>query len=655
MHAKLSDEPPEHLSRLLQSCLPDASVGGFAQRGPEFPTVPHPCAVPTAAVSLIDELILNSISQGVQWIDCDGLIVYENPAAARLLGWEPQEMIGRHGHALMHHSRADGTAYPGHACPVYQALQDGQTRRVDNEVFWRKDGTFFFVEYTATPVQDAQGKVSGLVILFIDITERKRTEEALAREREFLGALLESLSDGIAACNEAGELRVFNHATRTFTDLPEDPLTPEQWAERFGLYHSDAQTRMQAQEVPLFRALQGETVRDVPMVILHEGEPERHLLASGQAIRDAQGRRLGAVVAMRDVTASREAEAARHESEQHLRLALEGSGLGSYLLDLKTAKFLVLSETCRAHLAVGPGAQVTRTEFLAKLHPDDRERVQQEFAGAVQQRRGYEAEYRVLWPDGSQHWISARGCLVYDKAGMPLRIVGVTQEITERKQQEQEAKADCDPVTGLWNHRAFHRRLKEETARAQREGTTLAVAMLDLDGFQLFNNNYGHSPGDEVLRQAAARIGQVCRPYDTIARFGGDEFALLLPNVGSVSAVEIEARLRRELAGLTCCPTGEETLPISLSVGVALFTETSLDHREVLRQAEERLLWARTGGAETQADQVRGHMAHIAGFTMLDALVTAVDNKDRYTRRHSEDVLNYSLMIAQQLGLESAV
>ncbi|MGI4790834.1 MAG: diguanylate cyclase domain-containing protein [Janthinobacterium lividum] len=368
-----------------------------------------------------------------------------------------------------------------------------------------------------------------------------------------------------------------------------------------------------------------------------------------------------------DITERRQAAIALHESEQHLRIALEGNGLESFLLDVATGEFLVLSDTCRAHFALPPGAEVSRTNFLALLHPDDRDRVQDIFLRAIESGNGYEAEYRILWPDRSLHWLSARGRLVGNGADAPTRMVGVTQDITERKQQEaqqeqalQEAReqADHDPLTNLLNHRAFQKKLEDETARAQREGTSLAVVMLDLDGFKFFNDVYGHLVGDDMLRQLAKRLQAISRSYDTVARFGGDEFALLLPGSGQTTPAEIEARLRTEMGTLRFRPEGEAmVIPITVSVGVAFVSALSLDCHEALRQADERLLRSKTGGeAETEADAVRASaQGHIAGFPMLDALVTAVDNKDRYTRKHSEDVMAYSLMIAQELKLDEVM
>ena len=212
-------------------------------------------------------------------------------------------------------------------------------------------------------------------------------------------------------------------------------------------------------------------------------------------------------------------------------------------------------------------------------------------------------------------------------------------------------------MTGVLNHRSFYRQLEEEAVRAAREGTAFAVAVLDIDNFKYFNDLYGHLVGDVVLRKVAARLRSMSRIPDAVARFGGDEFALILSGIGAETHGEIAARLRAQTNDLTFLPEGRNcTIPITLSVGVALFQGDVSRRLEVVELADERLLYAKTGGVEDgEAESIRtAVLDDVEGFSLLDALVTAVDNKDRYTRRHSEDVLRYSLMIARELGLSDA-
>ena len=132
------------------------------------------------------QLILNSVGEGVYGLDLEGYVTFVNPAAAAMIDWDIEELIGQSMHRVLHHSHLDGTRYHREACPIYAALHDGSTHRVTDEVFWRKDGTNFPVEYISTPLRDEQNQVIGAVVTFRDITQRKWAEAVLQQTNEDL-------------------------------------------------------------------------------------------------------------------------------------------------------------------------------------------------------------------------------------------------------------------------------------------------------------------------------------------------------------------------------------------------------------------------------------------------------------------------------------
>ncbi len=126
-----------------------------------------------------NELILHAAGEGIYGLDVHGNTTFVNPAAARMIGWKAEELIGKPQHDILHHSKSDGTPFPKEECPIYAAFRDGAVHHVTDEVFWRKDGTSFPVEYISTPIRDERGKLVGAVVTFKDITDRKRAEQAL--------------------------------------------------------------------------------------------------------------------------------------------------------------------------------------------------------------------------------------------------------------------------------------------------------------------------------------------------------------------------------------------------------------------------------------------------------------------------------------------
>lgn len=130
-------------------------------------------------------LLLASTGEGIYGVDLDGLCVFINQAGARMIGFEPDELLGRNMHDLTHHARADGSPYPEAQCPIFNAFRQGLPCRIDSEVFWRRDGSAFPVEYSSHPILDG-AQVRGAVVTFVDITERKRAADALQRAKDGL-------------------------------------------------------------------------------------------------------------------------------------------------------------------------------------------------------------------------------------------------------------------------------------------------------------------------------------------------------------------------------------------------------------------------------------------------------------------------------------
>ncbi|MEL7332698.1 MAG: PAS domain-containing sensor histidine kinase [Cyanobacteria bacterium J06560_2] len=148
------------------------------------------------------QLILNAVGEGVYGLDLQGNVTFVNPAAASMIDWEMGELIGQSMHQVLHHSHPDGSHYPRECCPIYAAFQDGSTRRVTDEVFWRKDGTSFPVEYISTPMQDEQGQLIGAVITFRDITQRKWAEAVLQQANEDLEIKVRERAAALYEANE---------------------------------------------------------------------------------------------------------------------------------------------------------------------------------------------------------------------------------------------------------------------------------------------------------------------------------------------------------------------------------------------------------------------------------------------------------------------
>lgn len=139
-----------------------------------------------------NQLLLNAAGEGIYGVDAEGRATFVNPAAEQILGWKADELLGNNIHLAIHHSHTDGSDYCVQDCPIFAAFRDGTVRRVDDEVFWCRDGHAVPVEYTSTPVYD-QEKLMGAVVIFRDVSERKSAEEKLHSTMEELRDALEQV------------------------------------------------------------------------------------------------------------------------------------------------------------------------------------------------------------------------------------------------------------------------------------------------------------------------------------------------------------------------------------------------------------------------------------------------------------------------------
>jgi diguanylate cyclase (GGDEF)-like protein len=198
---------------------------------------------------------------------------------------------------------------------------------------------------------------------------------------------------------------------------------------------------------------------------------------------------------------------------------------------------------------------------------------------------------------GEHTWISARGKTMSEGRGKPRRMIGVAQDVTERRGQEEAVRflADHDSLTGLPNRRLLDDRLRQAVLQAQRRGLRVAAMLIDLDDFKEVNDSAGHRAGDAVLREVALRLGACMRKADTLARHGGDEFVAVIPDAQTDADVRVVAeKILRSLEA----PFHAEGAAFRLgaSIGVSMFPGDAHDAEGLLRNADAAMYRAKTQG-----------------------------------------------------------
>lgn len=213
--------------------------------------------------------------------------------------------------------------------------------------------------------------------------------------------------------------------------------------------------------------------------------------------------------------------------------------------------------------------------------------------------------------------------------------------------------SETDALTGLLNHRMINDRLAQELARAQRYGSRFGLIVIDLDNFKLLNDTYGHPVGDEALRGFGKLLVQEMREADSIGRHGGDEFMIVLPECGPPELAGAAEKLRSMLAESPLKTPDGSVIPLQMSLGVACYPEDGQDVNTLITLADANLYLSKSRGGNTITGTQLNNLSpeDVTVYGMLGSLVTIVDNKDRYTRHHSEEVTEMALALGKVLGL----
>jgi diguanylate cyclase (GGDEF)-like protein len=231
----------------------------------------------------------------------------------------------------------------------------------------------------------------------------------------------------------------------------------------------------------------------------------------------------------------------------------------------------------------------------------------------------------------------------------------------ERAQQYEEAReqANRDSVTGLYSHRALQGELEHALETSSEQGEPLAIVAMDINNFKLFNDTYGHSAGDHVLKMISGHLAEVCHEEGLAGRFGGDDFVVILPKASRDAASAFARSVQMWLSEEDFQVRRGKHIPMSVSCGVAVFPDDGRKRHELLAVADANLYESRRLGGKIvgrpENPEEKAELRKLGTFGMLESLVTSIDNKDHYTKAHSENVTDYAVMLAQELGYSEQV
>jgi diguanylate cyclase (GGDEF)-like protein/PAS domain S-box-containing protein len=530
-----------------------------------------------------ENLILDTLPVGVAFL-AERAIVRCNRRLEQMLGYGPGELLGASTRRLYPSEEAWRRAGAG-----YARLRGGELLESEAELA-RKDGSRLWCRLMTRALDPERPERSAIVAL-ADVSEARAAAEALRASEAMYRNLVETSNDLIWSMDAAGCWTYLNPAAaqriygmrpeeligRDFRELTAEPLRGRDWA-------------------VMQRVFAGEPVFDHQTRHLRRDGRPVDLAFNAVGLRDAAGAVIGATGTARDITREKQTMAALHESVEKLRLAVEAADLVYWEWDRASDR---LHWGSRPLAPAGADAgQVTRwSEYRDRVHPEDRERYLAAVAAAWESPGACESEYRIVGRDGRVTWIASRGRTVADASGRPYRMIGVSQDITERKRQEEHARylAHHDTLTGLPNRRLLEDRLRQALYTAERRGESVAVMMIDLDNFKQVNDALGHRAGDAVLMEAARRVGACVRRADTLARHGGDEFVVVVAGARAPEDARIVAEKILRALEAPFAVEGRE-FAIGASIGVSVFPGDAGDGEALLRNADAAMYRAKQSG-----------------------------------------------------------
>ncbi len=518
--------------------------------------------------------LLERSADAVVVLDADGQVTYISPASEHVFGQSAGTVVGQHVAGLVHPEDVDAVATQLRNVLAAAGATEVMTARVLHQ-----DGHYRWVEGVARNLLD-DPDMPGVVINVRDITERVEAETTLRQTQARFEALVEHASDLITVNDMDGTLTYASPSAETVLGYEPSELVGHSARD---LIHPDDLARLEQAAGAQFE--QG-VAEPILYRARHRDGTWRDLESTITDLTDEPAVQ-GTVTNARDVT---ERRAAEHRASDLVEILEATSEL--VVVSDGAGTIVYVNRSARALLGAYEGQHVTELSSDTTL-----ERLRTDIMPTARHRGAWTGELELIDASGGAIPVATTVQVLRDDQGQVSRIATVAHDITELKaaQRRLEFEATHDSLTGLANRALFREISERAIARAGRTDEELAVLFLDLDGFKLVNDSYGHDVGDVLLGTVARRLRDTVRAGDTLARLGGDEFVILCEHPrGEVAMLELSERIIETVSQPTTIEGYE--VRVGLSIGIAFSRGADKGVVELIRDADVALYRAKHQG-----------------------------------------------------------
>ncbi|MFC4401651.1 diguanylate cyclase domain-containing protein [Gracilibacillus xinjiangensis] len=440
-----------------------------------------------------------------------------------------------------------------------------------------------WVESRITPLFNDRGECEHIVTVTREITERKNHETELRYLKEQYELIFKCAADAVFTFDERGNYLTVNPSfTKMFGWTMDEILINSEI--------SILEHRGEFSEI-LTQLKEGKIIENHTSKRRTKNNEFIHVLSSYTPIMNG-GKMVGGIAVYKDITKMDELRTKLKKSEEKYKIIVENSNDLIKVSD-KDGQILYASPSHEKILGFESNFLIGKS-FLSFVYREDMEKVRNFVLKIMETGMSSEIDYRRLNKNGEVLWVNTKGGPVINVEGTVENIVFVSRDISIRVEREQELEAIAlyDELTGLAGRTLFQESLQKAMGITDRLGKMTALLILDGDNFKAINDNYGHSVGDEVIKEFGKRIHQNVRVADTVSRMGGDEFQVVLPGLDSKQEAQ---KVCQRIINSMKQPIriGSNTLMITVSIGVSYYTKKGISEKKLMKQADEALYFSK--------------------------------------------------------------